>query len=98
MVSLTAITLMLALLGTLVFRWQENTIWFVVGVGKYLPKRLISFVDFLYAMTFVLYLNMSKQDLNDQKEVLTKRCQKQKEEDAAALAEEGILLNRLKIL
>ena len=36
MVSLTAITMMLALLGILVFRWQENTIWFVVGVGKYL--------------------------------------------------------------
>jgi hypothetical protein len=49
-------------------------------------------------MTFVLYLNVSKQDQNDQKEVLTKRCQKQKEEDAAALAEEGIILNRLKIL
>jgi hypothetical protein len=49
-------------------------------------------------MTFVLYLNVSKQDLNDQKVVLTKRSQKQKEEDAAALAEEGIILNRLKIL
>lgn len=25
-----------------------------------LPKRLIPSVDFLYAMTFVLYLNLSK--------------------------------------
>jgi hypothetical protein len=27
---------MLVLLGVLVFRWEEHTIWFVVGVGKYL--------------------------------------------------------------
>jgi hypothetical protein len=45
--------------------------------------------DFLYAMTFVMYLNLSKQDLNERKDELAKKCQKQKEEDAAALAEEG---------
>ena len=33
--ALTIITLMLTLLGILVFRWAENTIWFVVGVGKF---------------------------------------------------------------
>ena len=40
-------------------------------------------------MTFVMYLNLSKQDLNERKDELAKKCQKQKEEDAAALAEEG---------
>jgi hypothetical protein len=47
-------------------------------------------IDFLYAMTFILYLNLSKEDLNEKKQKLTRKCQKQKEEDAAALAEEGI--------
>jgi hypothetical protein len=40
-------------------------------------------------MTFIVYLNLSKEDLNEKKQKLTRKCQKQKEEDAAALAEEG---------
>jgi hypothetical protein len=36
----------------------------------------------------VFLLNQSKDQLEVQKEQLTKRCQRQKEEDAAALAEE----------
>jgi hypothetical protein len=32
--ALTVITLMLTLIGTLVLKWGENTIWFVIGVGK----------------------------------------------------------------
>jgi hypothetical protein len=43
-------------------------------------------------MTFVYYLSISKDQLNEQKQELTRKCQKQKEEDAAALAEEGIEL------
>jgi hypothetical protein len=46
--SLTIITLMLSLLGVLVFRWAENTIWFVVGV------------DFIFAMAFSLLISESK--------------------------------------
>jgi hypothetical protein len=50
---------------------------------------VLNFIDFLYAITFITYLNLSKQDLNEQKDLLAKKCQQQKEEDAAALAEEG---------
>ena len=32
--ALAAITLMFTLIGTLVLRWGENTIWFVTGIGK----------------------------------------------------------------
>jgi hypothetical protein len=39
-------------------------------------------------MSFVFLLNQSKAQLEVQKEQLTKRCQRKKEEDAAALAEE----------
>jgi len=46
--ALTIITLMLTLLGILVFRWAENTIWFVVGV------------DFIFAMAFALLISESK--------------------------------------
>jgi len=46
--ALTVITLMLTLLGVLVFRWKENTIWFVIGV------------DFIFAMAFTLLISESK--------------------------------------
>jgi hypothetical protein len=34
MIGLAAISLCLSLIGLLVFRWDEMTIWFVLGVGK----------------------------------------------------------------
>lgn len=75
-ISLTFMSLCLSLIGVLVFNWAEHTIWFVVGV------------DFLYAMAFITFLSHGKSELNKKKDILAKKCQIQKEDDAAALAEE----------
>lgn len=75
-ISLAAISLCLSLLGLLVFRWDEMTIWFVVGV------------DVLYALTFIGFLQYGQNELERKKEELTAKCQRQKEADAAALADE----------
>jgi hypothetical protein len=60
----------------MVFRWQEHTIWFVVGV------------DLLYALAFITFLQNGQSELEKKKDALTDKCQRQKEADAAALAEE----------
>ena len=75
-ISLAAISVALSILGVMVFRWEEHTIWFVVGV------------DLLYALAFITFLQHGQNELERKKEALTEKCQCQKEEDAAALAEE----------
>ena len=53
----------------------------------YLTKSLS--IDFLYAMAFITFLSHGKNELNHRKADMAKKCQRQKEDDAAALADEG---------
>ena len=39
-------------------------------------------------MAFITFLSHGKSELNKEKDILSKKCQLEKEEDAAALAEE----------
>ena len=42
MISLTFLSLALSLIGLLVFEWYEETLWFVLGVGKALLDNNLS--------------------------------------------------------
>lgn len=45
-------------------------------------------IDFLYALAFIAFLQYGQSQLEKRKQELTIKCQRQKEEDAAALADE----------